>query len=89
MNNDLSAEFRAASPIFGEKSSPSWIPVSYQDWQGNEVARVYSDEFGSYNALLPSTFTINPPIRNGRVTEHDHRGAEPSFVAGRHARPVL
>lgn len=64
-NNDLSAEFRAGSPIFGEKASPSWIPVSFQDWQGNELNRVYADEFGSYNALLPSTFTINPPIPTG------------------------
>ena len=64
-NNDLSAEFRAGSPIFGEKASPSWIPVSFQDWQGNEITRVYADEFGSYNALLPSTFTVNVPIPSG------------------------
>jgi len=65
VNNDLSAEFNAASPIFGEKASPSWLPVSFRDWQGKEVAHVYSDEFGSYNALLPSTYTINPPIPTG------------------------
>jgi large repetitive protein len=64
-NNDLSAEFRAGSPIFGEKASPSWIPVSFQDWQGNELNRVYADEFGSYNALLPSTFSVNVPIPTG------------------------
>lgn len=65
VNNDLSAEFNAASPIFGEKASPSWLPVSFQDWQGREVAHTYTDEFGSYNALLPSTYTINPPIPTG------------------------
>ncbi|TAN39646.1 MAG: hypothetical protein EPN25_10740 [Nitrospirae bacterium] len=64
-NNDLSAEFKAGSPIFGEKTSPSWIPVSFQDWQGNEVARVYTDEWGSYNALLPSTYTMNVVIPTG------------------------
>src|SRR3990172_3226415 len=64
-NNDLSAEFNAGSPVFGEKASPSWIPVSFQDWQGNEVARVYTDDWGAYNALLPSTFTINPAIPTG------------------------
>jgi hypothetical protein len=64
-NNDLTAEFRASSPIFGEKSSPSWIPVSFQDWQGTELTRVYSDEFGSYNAMLPSTFTVNVPVPSG------------------------
>ena len=64
-NNDLTAEFRAFSPIFGEKSSPSWIPISFQDWQGNELTRSYADEFGSYNAMLPSTFTMNVPIPSG------------------------
>jgi len=64
-NNDLAAEFWSGSPVFGEKTAPAWIPVSFQDWQGNEIARVYTDEWGSYNALLPSTFTINPPIPTG------------------------
>jgi hypothetical protein len=64
-NNDLSAEFNAGSPVFGEKTSPAWLPVSLQDWQGNEVARVYMDEWGSYNALLPSTFTMNAAIPSG------------------------
>lgn len=64
-NNDLSAEFNAGSPVFGEKTSPAWLPVSFQDWQGNEVARVYMDEWGSYNAMLPSTFTMNAPIPSG------------------------
>ncbi|MFI4912161.1 MAG: hypothetical protein ACIAQZ_10895 [Sedimentisphaeraceae bacterium JB056] len=57
INNDLAAEFDPTSPIFGEKSAPSWVPISFMDWAGNEVARVYSDEFGAYNAMLPSTFT--------------------------------
>ncbi|MFZ5998476.1 MAG: hypothetical protein ACOYW7_13480 [Nitrospirota bacterium] len=65
VNNDLAAEFDPNSPIFGEKSAPAWIPISIQDWQGNEVARVYTDEFGSYNALLPSTFTANIPTPSG------------------------
>jgi hypothetical protein len=59
VNNDLSAEFNAASPIFGEKASPSWIPCSFKDWAGNEILRVYSDEYGAYSALLPSSFTKN------------------------------
>ncbi|MDD5010651.1 MAG: right-handed parallel beta-helix repeat-containing protein [Phycisphaerae bacterium] len=59
INNDFAAEFDPCSPIFGEKSAPSWLPISFQDWAGNEVARVYCDEFGAYNAMLPSTFTAN------------------------------
>lgn len=65
VNNDLTAEFNANTPNFGEKASPSWIPVSYKDYLGNEVNRVYSDEYGSYNALVPSTFTANIPAPSG------------------------
>ncbi|HSH13992.1 MAG TPA: hypothetical protein VLA15_09590, partial [Desulfurivibrionaceae bacterium] len=64
-NNDLSAEFNQGSPNFGEKAAPSWIPVAFKDWKGNEVARVYTDEFGGYNALLPSTFTVNVASPSG------------------------
>lgn len=64
-NNDLAAEFNQASPIFGEKLAAAWIPVSFKDWTGKEITRVYTDEFGSYNALLPSTFSINVPMPTG------------------------
>jgi hypothetical protein len=65
INNDLAAEFDPTSPIFGEKSAPAWLPISFQDWAGNEVTRVYCDEFGTYNALLPSSFTNNLPAPAG------------------------
>jgi hypothetical protein len=64
-NNDLGAEFNMASPNFGEKLAPSWIPVSFHDWTGREITRVYTDEFGGYNALLPSTYNINVPSPSG------------------------
>jgi len=65
VNNDLSAEFDPTSPVFGEKAAPAWIPVAFRDWQGNEISRVYTDQFGSYNALLPSSFTANVPTPTG------------------------
>ncbi|MGV8040686.1 MAG: Ig-like domain-containing protein [Thermoanaerobaculaceae bacterium] len=65
VNNDLTAEFNAVSPIFGEKASPSWIPISVQDWAGNEVNRVYTDEWGSYNFLVTSTSTPSIPAPSG------------------------
>ena len=65
MLNDLTAEFNAGSPVFGEKLAAAWIPVSFRDWTGREITRVYSDEFGTYNALLPSTFSINVPCPTG------------------------
>jgi hypothetical protein len=69
INNDLAAEFNATSPVFGEKQAPSWIPISFQDYAGNEITRVYCDEFGAYNALLPSSFSVNLPSPSG-VSPH-------------------
>ena len=63
--NDLANEFDANAPTFGEKAAPPWVPVAFRDWQGKVVARVHSDEFGKYNALLPSTYTANLPIPSG------------------------
>ena len=63
--NDLSAEFNAFAPNFGEKASPGWLPVSFRDWADHEVARTYCDEFGTYNALIPSTYSINVPCPSG------------------------
>ncbi len=64
-NNDLAAEFNVFSPNFGEKLAPSWLPVSFKDWKGKEIVRVYTDEFGSYNAMLPSTYSVNIPTPSG------------------------
>ena len=64
-NNDLGAEFNQASPIYGEKLGAPWIPISFRDWTGRELVRVYADEFGHYNALIPSTYSINVPSPSG------------------------
>ena len=63
--DDMSSEFDVNAPTFGEKHSPPHLPVSIRDWTGREISRVYADEFGSYNFLVPSTFTINPPFPSG------------------------
>jgi hypothetical protein len=63
--DDTANEFDPNSPTFGEKHAPSWLPVSIRDWTGREINRVYSDQWGAYNALVPSTFTINPPFPSG------------------------
>ena len=65
VNNDLGAEFNQASPVFGEKLAAPWLPVSFADWNGNELTRVYTDEFGGFNAMLPSTYTVNVPSPTG------------------------
>jgi hypothetical protein len=63
--DDTANEFDPNSPTFGEKHAPSWLPVSIRDWSGREISRVYSDQWGAYNALVPSTYTINAPFPSG------------------------
>lgn len=63
--NDLANEFDPNSPQFGEKQSPPFIPVSIRDWQGNVIGRTYSDRWGRFNALVPSTYTNNLPSSSG------------------------
>jgi large repetitive protein len=41
------------------------VPVSFRDWTGREITRVYSDQFGNFNALVPSTFSMNLPMPSG------------------------
>jgi large repetitive protein len=65
LTNDLANTLDVNNVNFGEKQTPSWVPVAFLDFNGHEVNRVYTDTFGVYNALLPSTFTINPPIPTG------------------------
>jgi hypothetical protein len=59
ITDDLDNEGNPQAPTFGEKYAPPWLPVSFHDYTGREIARVYSDEFGSYNAMLPPPFTNN------------------------------
>ena len=63
--NDLSAEFDPSNPSYNEKEAPGIIPVSIRDWLGHEVGRCYADEYGSYNALLPSTYNAAVPDPSG------------------------
>jgi hypothetical protein len=63
--DDLSNEFDPNSPQFGEKHAPPFLPVSFRDWTGREITRVYTDEWGKYNALLPSTYSVNIPTPSG------------------------
>jgi large repetitive protein len=63
--DDTANEFDPLSPQFGEKYAPPWLPVSIRDWTGREINRVYSDQYGVYNALVPSTYTTNLPAPSG------------------------
>ncbi len=70
VNNDLANAFDPNAPTFGEKYAPPYVPIAFYDWNGNLVNRVYSDQFGRYNAVLPSTYSVNLPMPSGRVAEH-------------------
>ena len=57
--NDLANDPDPESPSFGEKVGADWLPLSIQDPDGREVARAYTDQWGGYNFLIPSTYTKN------------------------------
>ncbi len=63
--DDASSEFNAAAPDFGEKASVPFVPVSIKDFTGMEVSRTYSDQWGAYNTMTPSSWLVNPPTPSG------------------------
>lgn len=63
--DDLANELDPNSPSFGEKYAPPYLPVSIKTYDGAEVTRTYTDRWGRFNALVPSTFTNNLPTSSG------------------------
>lgn len=63
--DDTANEISPVSPLFGEKFAPPWLPVAIRDWTGRMITSTYSDEYGAYNALVPSTYTENLPQPSG------------------------
>ncbi|MCB2183361.1 MAG: hypothetical protein KQH63_15110 [Desulfobulbaceae bacterium] len=63
--DDASNEFDPTAITFGEKYALPFLPISIRDWTGREIHRIYSDQWGNYNALVPSTFTTNIPNPSG------------------------
>jgi len=65
ITDDFTSEFDPFSPQFGEKFSPANLPVAIKDFNGNEISRVYTDQWGAYNGLNYSTWEVNPPNPTG------------------------
>ena len=65
ITDDFTSEFDPFSPQFGEKFAPPDLPVSFKDWTGQEISRVYADHWGAYNGLTYSTWEVNPPNPTG------------------------
>src|SRR5258705_398952 len=61
ISDDFSSEFDPASPAFGEKFAIPNVPVSIKDFNGNEVSRLYSDQWGIYNGLVYGSWEVNVP----------------------------
>jgi hypothetical protein len=69
ITDDFTSEFDPFSPAFGEKFQPPYLPVSIKDWAGNEVSRVYADQWGTFDGLAYSTWGVNPPDPSGFVPQ--------------------
>jgi hypothetical protein len=65
ITDDFTNEFDPFSPSFGEKFSPPNLPVSFRDWTGAEVSRVYADQWGVFDGMTYSTWEVNPPNPTG------------------------
>jgi large repetitive protein len=63
--DDTTNEFDPNAPTFGEKYGVPFVGVAIRDWQGREVTRTMTDQYGMYNALVPSSYTANPPEPSG------------------------
>lgn len=64
-SDDVAIETNPASPTFSDKWGPAFMPFSQRDFTGNIVYYGYTDGFGHYNGLTPSTFSANIPIPSG------------------------
>jgi hypothetical protein len=65
ISDDFSSEFDPASPAFGEKFAIPNVPVSIRDFNGQEISRLYSDQWGIFNGLVYSTWEVDPPNITG------------------------
>ncbi len=65
VTDDIAVEGDPRSPFAGEKWAPAFLPFSIRDYNGIEVYRGYSDAFGLFSGVVPSTFSANVPIPSG------------------------
>jgi len=65
ITDDINFETDLTKPRGGDKFGPAWLPVSIQDFDGHEIRRVYLDEWGEIDTLVPSSWTANTPVPTG------------------------
>lgn len=69
ITNDFASEFDPFSPQFGEKFAVPNTPVAVRDFSGKEISRVYSDQWGQFNGMNYSTYTVWPPSPSGYIPQ--------------------
>ncbi|MGI9951576.1 SdrD B-like domain-containing protein [Moorellaceae bacterium AZ2] len=65
MWDDLNLETNPTSPFYREKRGIAHTPVGIRDYQGRLLTTVYTDQYGIFEVLLPSTYTANVPAPSG------------------------
>ena len=65
--NDLMLEFNPSSPNAAGNLALSWLPVTIKDYKGQALVRTYTDQWGHFEAMVPSNYDIAPPIPIGLV----------------------
>ncbi|RIK39997.1 MAG: hypothetical protein DCC55_16425 [Chloroflexi bacterium] len=63
--DDLILQLDPNSPLYVEKRGIPNTPIGILDFQNNEIARVYSDQDGYWEVLLPSSYTAHCPVPGG------------------------
>ena len=63
--NDLMLEFNPNSPNAAGNLALSWCPVAIKDYKGQTLTRLYTDQWGHFEGLVPSNYDIAPPIPIG------------------------
>ena len=69
ITNDFASEFDPFSPQFGEKFAVPNVPVAIRDFSGKEISRVYADQWGYFNGMTFSSYTVNPPSPSGYIPQ--------------------
>ena len=69
ITNDFASEFDPFSPQFGEKFAVPNVPVAVRDYTGKEISRVYADQWGIFNGMNYSTWSVNPPSPSGFIPQ--------------------
>jgi hypothetical protein len=65
VSNNITFDRDPQSIWYGEPAPVGHIPVGIRDYKGRLLTTVETDENGIYEALLPSTETLNCPIPQG------------------------